>query len=73
MQYQVNLLVYGPGWPYFKQKPKKWYHKILTNWLFCLLFSAFWKKKKKEKKRRNKTQQTYINNQNQVYSIYGYL
>ena len=36
--------------------------------IFCFL-----KKKKKEKKSRNKTQQTYINNQNQVYSIYGYL
>ena len=40
---QVNLLVYGPDRPYFKQKQKnKIYYKILANWLFFnLLLSAF--------------------------------
>ena len=39
---QVNLLVYGPDRPYFKQKLKnKIYYKILANWLFFnLLLSA---------------------------------
>ena len=37
---QVNLLVYGPDQPYFKQK--KNFGQLA---FFNLLFSAFWKKK----------------------------
>ena len=40
---------------------------------FFVYYFLLFEKKKKEKKIRNKTKQNYINNQNQVYSIYGYL
>ena len=45
---QVNLLVYGPDRPYFKQKQKTNVTKFWpTGFFLNLLFSAFWKKNKK--------------------------
>ena len=42
---QVNLLVYGPDQPYFKQKQKNNITKLCSTGLFLnLLFFAFWKK-----------------------------
>ena len=38
---QVNLLVYGPDRPYFKQK------KTLANWLFLIYYFLLFEKKKK--------------------------
>ena len=43
----VDLLVYGPDRPYFKQKQK--YYKILANWLF-LIYSLLFEKNKKYNK-----------------------
>ena len=54
---QVNLLIYGPDRPYFKQVIQRNFRYLA---FFNLLFSAFWKKI------RHKRQQTYTNNQNQI-------
>ena len=56
---QVNLLVYGSDWPYFKQKQKNNITKFWpTGFFLYLFFSDFWKKEKEIK------HLTYINSQN---------
>ena len=62
---QVNVLVYRPDRPYFKQKKKNNITKFWPFGFFFYFIFCFLKKKKKKRKKRNKTKQTYINNQNQ--------
>ena len=62
-QDQVNLLVYGPDRPYFKQKQKK--NSITKFWptgFFLIYYFLLFEKKERKKEIK---QQTYINNQNQ--------
>ena len=63
---QVNLLVYRPDRPCFKQKQKNDITKLWPTAFFLnLLLSAFCFLQKK----RNKMLQAYINNQNQEVFI----
>ena len=57
---QINLLVYGPDRPYFKEKQKKNITKFWASTIYLIYYILLFEKRKKKE-----TEQTHISNQNQ--------